>query len=55
MTHEQAIKINKRRGNIFPIWYIEQFAEEWDALVSKLKACGADLSKIALVRCEDEK
>lgn len=55
MTKERAREINKRRGNIFPIWFIQQFAEEWDDVVGDLKAGVADLSKIALVCREENK
>lgn len=55
MTKERAREINKRRGNIFPIWFIQQFAEEWDATVADMKAEGRDLSKIMIVGKEDEK
>lgn len=55
MTLDQAREINKRRGNIFPIWFIRKFAEEWDATVADMKAEGRDLSKIMIVGKEDEK
>lgn len=55
MTKERAREINKKKGNTFPIWFVQKFAEEWDAIVENLKAETADLSQITLVCREEEK
>ncbi len=54
MTHEQARTINKKRGNIFPIWWIEQFAEEWDRIVADIKTSHIDLSEIPITEGRNE-
>ncbi len=54
MTKEQARSINKAKGNTFPIWWIEQFSEEWDKLVADIKTCNADLSGIPITEGRNE-